>query len=174
MGGLIAMDISAAATGWAWGEDGAPARLGTFSAVRPGDRAKDHGGRFHRYSEWLSDLFRVLTPRALFFEAPIPAIRQSNSDTARQLFGFIAITESLAYQHNMAPVCEVHIQTIRAYFAGKGNADKAQIIAECHRRGWLVQTDGEADACAVWWYGRNSPSTAGLFGKKSAQDQVVT
>lgn len=100
------------------------------------------------------------------------------------LIGLVSCVEGCAFNRSV-PVVRAHLGTIRKHFIGKAlsvksfphlkpvdakKAIKSQVIGRCHVLGWKVDTDNEADACALWdyasaTYGRaQSAPAGGLFG----------
>jgi Holliday junction resolvasome RuvABC endonuclease subunit len=140
---LLALDLGTT-TGWALRlADGAVVSgIVSFRTSR-----FDGGGmRFLRFRGWLD---HVLTDAAgigaLYFEE---VRRHIGTDAAHLYGGFLATLTAWCEQHAI-PYQGVPVGSIKRHVAGKGNADKAAVIAAVRARGFHPEDDNEADALAI-------------------------
>jgi Holliday junction resolvasome RuvABC endonuclease subunit len=102
--------------------------------------------RFLRFRGWLD---HVLTDAAgigaLYFEE---VRRHIGTDAAHLYGGFLATLTAWCEQHAI-PYQGVPVGSIKRHVAGKGNADKAAVIAAVRARGFSPADDNEADALAI-------------------------
>jgi hypothetical protein len=148
---ILCLDLGTR-TGWALHDDGA-----TFSGsitFRPG-RYEGGGMRYLRFRQWLGDLL-VNTKRAKLAQqaSPIDAIyfeevrAHAGTDAAHIYGGFLATLTSCCEQRGVA-YQGVPVGTIKRHVTGKGNADKAAVLAAIRARGFDPADDNEADALAI-------------------------
>ena len=69
-------------------------------------------------------------------------------DAAHAFGGWLAILTAWCEHHGIA-YQGVPVGTIKRFIAGKGNADKAAVIAAVRARGFHPADDNEADALAI-------------------------
>ena len=107
----------------------------------------DGGGmRYLRFRGWLKELATDtggLT--AIYFEE---VRRHLSTDAAHVHGGLLAILTAWAEQLNI-PYQGVPVGTIKRHVTGRGNADKAAVIAAIKARGFNPADDNEADALAI-------------------------
>jgi len=140
---ILALDLGTT-TGWALrGHDGL-ITSGTVS-FRPG-RYDGGGMRYLRFRGWLDRLAHDAGQiTAIHFEE---VRRHAGTDAAHVYGGLLATltawaeTAGIAYQG-------VPVGTIKRHATGKGNADKAAMIAAARTRGFSPADDNEADAIAI-------------------------
>jgi crossover junction endodeoxyribonuclease RuvC len=75
--------------------------------------------------------------------------RHRGTDAAHIYGGLLMILTGWC-EENGIPYEGVGVGQIKKFWTGKGNADKAAMIAECERRGFAPQDDNEADAIALF------------------------
>lgn len=140
---LLALDLGSI-TGWAMRlADGAIAS-GTIS-FRP-SRYDGGGMRYLRFRTWLDQLFDAhRSLAAVHFEE---VRRHVGTDAAHLYGGFLATLTAWCEQRGVA-YQGVPVGTIKRHIAGKGNADKAAVIAAIRARGYRPADDNEADALAI-------------------------
>jgi Holliday junction resolvasome RuvABC endonuclease subunit len=86
--------------------------------------------------------------------SPIDAVyfeevrRHIGTDAAHVYGGFLATLTAWCEQRSIA-YQGVPVGTIKRFIAGKGNADKAAVMAAIHARGFNPADDNEADALAI-------------------------
>lgn len=102
------------------------------------------------FAGWLKPLIDQHKPELIIFEAPILP-QKTTPITARKLMLLAGLTEMMA-RHRKITCREGRASTVKKFFAGKGNAQKADTRAMAKRYGWNVKSDDAADACALWAY----------------------
>jgi hypothetical protein len=140
---VLALDLGTT-TGWALrGRDGG-VTSGTM-AFRP-SRFEGGGMRYLRFRHWLAhvaDLSGGLA-RIVFEE-----VRAHAGTDAAQIYG--------AFLGHLSAWCEergvayegVPVATVKRFATGRGNADKAAMVAAMRARGFAPTDDNEADAIAL-------------------------
>ncbi|MGJ5029089.1 hypothetical protein ACQR1I_19780 [Bradyrhizobium sp. HKCCYLS2038] len=105
----------------------------------------DGGGiRYLRFRGWL-DGITTTALAAIYFEE---VRRHAGTDAAHLYGGFLATLSSWCEEHGVA-YQGVPVGTIKRFIAGKGNADKAAVLAAVKARGFAPVDDNEADALAI-------------------------
>ena len=74
--------------------------------------------------------------------------RHAGTDAAHVYGGFLATLTGWCEEHEVA-YQGVPVGTIKRHVTGKGNADKAAVIAAVRARGFSPADDNEADALAI-------------------------
>ena len=140
---ILALDLGTT-TGWALrGFDGL-ITSGTAS-FRPG-RFDGGGMRFLRFSNWLTELDRLSGPiAAIWFEE----VRRHAGTDAAHVYGGLMATLTAWAELRGVPYQGVPVGTIKRHATGKGNADKAAMIAAARGHGFSPADDNEADAIAI-------------------------
>ena len=140
---ILALDLGTT-TGWALASPGAHLTSGT-QIFKPG-RFEGGGMRYLRFKRWLTEMKQCADPLGwVVFEE---VRRHASTDAAHVYGGFLATltawceTKSIAYQG-------VPVGTIKRHITGKGNADKAKMVAAIQARGFAPADDNEADAIAL-------------------------
>lgn len=105
-------------------------------------RFEGGGMRFVRFRRWLGELVPV---DAVYFEE---VRRHAGVDAAHAYGGFLAHLTAWCEERGI-PYQGVPVGTIKKAWTGRGNADKAAMIAEARSRGFTVADDNEADAIAL-------------------------
>jgi hypothetical protein len=140
---VLALDLGTT-TGWALlGQDGR-VTSGTMT-FRP-SRFEGGGMRFLRFRSWLDevgDLSGGLL-RVVFEEVR----RHAGTDAAHIYGGFLGQLSTWCEEHEVAYE-GVPVGTIKRFATGKGNADKAAMIAAIRALGFAPTDDNEADAIAL-------------------------
>ena len=140
---ILALDLGTT-TGWALrGQDGA-ITSGTMT-FRP-SRFEGGGMRFLRFRGWLAEIAGLSggIARIAFEEVQ----RHAGTGAAHAYGGFLATLTAWCEQEAI-PYQGVPVGTIKRYATGKGNADKARMIAAIEARGFRPADDNEADAIAL-------------------------
>lgn len=102
--------------------------------------------RYLRFGKWLDQTLDVTGGiDAVYFEE---VRRHAGTDAAHVFGGFLAALTAWCEQRGIA-YQGVPVGTIKRFATGKGNADKAAMIAAMHERGFEPADDNEADAIAV-------------------------
>ena len=139
----LALDLGTS-TGWALR---APDGLITSGAVsfRPG-RFDGGGMRYLRFTNWLAELDRLSGPiAAIWFEE----VRRHAGTDAAHVYGGLMATLTAWAELRGVPYEGVPVGTIKRFATGKGNADKAAMVAAVRARGFSPADDNEADAIAI-------------------------
>jgi Holliday junction resolvasome RuvABC endonuclease subunit len=107
----------------------------------------DGGGmRYLRFSNWLNQL---ATDVGLIGVVHYEEIRRHLSTDAAHVHGGLLATLTSWCEQRAIPYQGVPVGTIKRHVAGKGNADKAAVIAAIRARGFKPVDDNEADALAI-------------------------
>jgi len=140
---ILALDLGTT-TGWALQAADSLISSGTVS-FRPG-RFDGGGMRYLRFSNWLSEIDRLSGPiAAIWFEE----VRRHAGTDASHIYGGLMATLTAWAELRGVPYSGVPVGTIKRHATGRGNADKAAMIAAVRARGFSPQDDNEADAIAV-------------------------
>lgn len=142
-GAMLALDLGTS-TGWALqtGDDFISSGTASFKHTR-----FDGGGmRFLRFRRWLEQLdFDAGPIEAIHFEE---VRRHVGTDAAHVYGGLLAVLSAWCEEHLVA-YQGVPVGTIKQFITGKGNADKAAVIAAVQAKGFAPADDNEADAIAI-------------------------
>lgn len=142
-GSILALDLGTT-TGWALNPTGGFITSGTVS-FRP-SRYDGGGMRYLRFRNWLNQLVQGGNAiQAVYFEE---VRRHVGTDAAHIYGGFMACLSAWCEEHAVA-YQGVPVGTIKRFITGKGNADKAAVIAALRERGLSPNDDNEADAIAI-------------------------
>ncbi|CAH0126475.1 hypothetical protein ROS9278_00098 [Roseomonas sp. CECT 9278] len=140
---VLALDLGTT-TGWALrGQDGS-ITSGTMT-FRP-SRFEGGGMRFLRFRGWLAEVAALSggVARIVFEEVRAHA----GTDAAHIYGGFLAHLSAWCEERSIA-YQGVPVATIKRFVTGKGNADKAKMVAAIQARGFAPADDNEADAIAL-------------------------
>lgn len=140
---MLALDLGTT-TGWAMRPTAGPIVSGTLS-LKP-SRYDGGGMRFVRFRKWLDQLDVDAGPIAtVHFEE---VRRHLGTDAAHVYGGLLAVLTAWGEELGIA-YQGVPVGTIKRFIAGKGNADKAAVIAAVRAKGFAPADDNEADAIAI-------------------------
>lgn len=140
---ILALDLGTT-TGWALRSSDGAVTSGTVS-FRP-SRYDGGGMRYLRFRGWLDQLVTdVGGLSAVHFEE---VRRHAGTDAAHVYGGLLATLTAWCEQHAVA-YQGVPVGTIKRFATGKGNADKAAMLAAMQARGFSPADDNEADALAI-------------------------
>jgi crossover junction endodeoxyribonuclease RuvC len=142
---ILTLDLSGS-TGWSCGDSDGEPRYGTLTLPKTGD---DVGRYLLAFDEWFRAMLAVEHPAVVVFEAPIYREGKTAIATARKLMGLASHTEYVCALLSVR-CSETHIGTIKAFFAGHGRAEKADMMATARLYGWAPRNDHEADALGIW------------------------
>ena len=149
-GSILALDLGTT-TGWALSPPGGPIASGTVS-FRP-SRYDGGGMRYLRFRNWLNQLFAGGDAiEAVYFEE---VRRHAGTDAAHVFGGLLATLTAWCEEHGLA-YQGVPVGTIKRFATGKGNADKAAVIAAIQALGFRPADDNEADALALLLWATSS------------------
>jgi hypothetical protein len=170
-GGILALDASSSAVGWAYGDPGAPMPLwDTFRPKLDGETAKEHAGRIGaRFAIFLEARIEVLKPTHIVREQPYAGGKRwdfvdgkkvlvdipVNNETMFPLWGLAWQIDTIAEQHGIdcrqcTTLAAVKFFTGRAKYENR-EAKKRATVAMCKMHGWKC-TEDEADALAILVY----------------------
>ena len=140
---VLAIDLGTT-VGWAL-RMGDNTILSGTQTFRPG-RFEGGGMRYLRFTDWLIEIaMRAHGIRRLVFEE---VRRHAGTDAAHVYGGFLGTLTAWCEEHDV-PYEGVPVGTIKRFATGKGNADKAAMIAAMRVRGFAPADDNEADAIAL-------------------------
>jgi Holliday junction resolvasome RuvABC endonuclease subunit len=139
---VLALDLGTT-TGWALRSMG----MTTSGCLSLKSSRFDGGGmRYLRFRRWLEQLQSDAGPiGAVYFEE---VRRHVGTDAAHVYGGLLGQLTAWCEEHGVA-YQGVPVGTIKAFAAGRGNADKAAMIAAVQARGFSPADDNEADAIAI-------------------------
>jgi Holliday junction resolvasome RuvABC endonuclease subunit len=102
--------------------------------------------RFLRFVRWLDEVQALSGGlQHLAFEE---VRRHASTDAAHAYGGFLSQLTAWCEQRQI-PYQGVPVGTIKRFITGKGNADKAAVIAAVQAKGFSPADDNEADAIAI-------------------------
>jgi hypothetical protein len=151
---VLALDLGTQ-TGWA-AQTGDDRILSGTIAFKP-SRFEGGGMRYLRFTDWLVEtaMHTDGISRIVFEEVR----RHAGTDAAHVYGGFLATLSSWCEEHGI-PYQGVPVGTIKRFATGRGNADKAAVIAAMQARGFHPADDNEADALALLLW-----ATSGIGGR---------
>jgi len=140
---VLALDLGTT-TGWALRRQDGGITSGTIT-FRP-SRFEGGGMRYLRFRGWLGELAALAggLTRIAFEEVRSHA----GTDAAHLYGGFLAHLSAWCEERGVAYE-GVPVGTIKRFATGRGNADKAAMIAAMRARGFAPADDNEADAIAL-------------------------
>lgn len=140
---VLALDLGTI-TGWALRSRDGGITSGT-QTFRP-TRFEGGGMRFLRFRGWLAEVAALSggITRIAFEEVR----RHVSTDSSHAYGGFLATLTAWCEQESI-PYEGIPVGTIKRFATGKGNADKAAMIAAMRARGFAPADDNEADAIAL-------------------------
>lgn len=116
----------------------------------------EYGAQGAEARKFINELIMVVRPDLIVYEAPLvlaDSKGRTKVDTKetvwRQQMGLSYLVEVCAAEAGIECVKENN-QSIKKYLAGTGHATKQAMIMACHRFGWMVADDNQADACGLW------------------------
>lgn len=140
---LLTLDLGTT-TGWAMAPPDGGIVSGTVS-FRP-SRYDGGGIRYLRFRAWLDsvaeDADRI---GAVYYEE----VRRHLSTDAAHVHGGLLATLTAWCEQRAIAYQGVPVGTIKRHVTGKGNADKAAVVAAIRARGFNPTDDNEADALAI-------------------------
>ena len=140
---LLALDLGSK-LGWAIRLPDASITSGTVE-FRPG-RFEGGGMAWLRFRSWLDGTTRTVGPiQTVFFEE----VRRHAGTIAAHVYGGFLAHLTAWCEHQGTAYSGVPVGTIKRFVTGKGNADKAAVIAAIRARGFNPVDDNEADALAI-------------------------
>ena len=147
---VLALDLGTT-TGWALRSQDGGITSGTIS-FKP-SRFEGGGMRYLRFRGWLTEMAgRASGISRIAFEE---VRAHAGTDAAHLYGGFLAHLSAWCEERGVAYE-GVPVGTIKRYATGKGNADKAAMIAAVRARGFAPADDNEADAIALLLWATSS------------------
>ena len=140
---VLALDLGTI-TGWALHQADAGITSGTAEFRL--DRWQSGGMRFLRFKQWLTEIKNQAGGIDLVVYEQVR--RHAGVDAAHAFGGWLAILTAWCDHHDIAYE-GVPVGTIKRHITGRGNADKAAVIAAVRARGYSPSDDNEADAIAI-------------------------
>ncbi len=140
---VLALDLGTA-TGWALRTRDDHITSGTLAFRN--DRWEGGGMRFLRFRQWLTETKHLASglDRVVYEQVR----RHLGTDSAHAYGGWLAILTAWC-EHHAIPYEGVPVGTIKRFATGRGNADKAAMVAAMQARGFHPADDNEADALAL-------------------------
>jgi Holliday junction resolvasome RuvABC endonuclease subunit len=138
---ILALDLGTT-TGWATRDrNGITSGTVTFKP----SRYEGGGMRFLRFRRWLDEFLSLEPTEAVLFEE---VRRHAGTDAAHVYGGFLAHLTAWCEEQRV-PYVGIPVGSIKRAATGKGNADKAAMIAAIRALGYAPIDDNEADAIAI-------------------------
>ena len=143
---ILALDLGTT-TGWALCSRDGSTTSGTMT-FKPA-RFEGGGMRFLRFRGWLAEIAGLSggLARVVFEEVR----RHAGTDAAHAYGGFLGTLTAWCEEIGI-PYEGVPVGTIKRHATGKGNADKAAMVAAMQSRGYRPADDNEADALALLFW----------------------
>ena len=140
---ILALDLGTT-TGWAIRLGEGDITSGTLT-LRP-SRFEGGGMRFLRFRGWLDEMQRASggIGRVAFEE-----VRRHAGTDASHVYGGLLATLTAWCEERSIPYEGVPVGTLKRFATGRGNADKAAMMAAVTARGFAPADDNEADAIAL-------------------------
>ncbi|WP_148316783.1 RuvC family protein [Achromobacter xylosoxidans] len=139
---ILALDLGTK-LGWALLPRGGQIAHGTESFAPR--KSWSPGQRWQRFRTFLHEVVSRHNVHLIAYE---DVKRHIGTDAAHAYGAFLALTELVADSHR-ARLAPVGVGTIKKHWTGKGNADKAAMLAEARARGFRPESDNDADALAI-------------------------
>lgn len=137
---LLSLDL-ATTTGWASLSMGI-IKSGTIRFQH--ERDELHALRFFRFRKWLREMLTTEKPDVVYFEA----VRRHNSTDSAHMYGGLWATTIMECMIREIDYRGLNVVTIKKHATGKGNADKAAMVAAAKAK-WPdqnIKDDNQADA----------------------------
>jgi crossover junction endodeoxyribonuclease RuvC len=140
---ILSLDLGTV-TGWAIATQDGSITSGTES-FKP-QRFEGGGMRYLRFKRWLAEV-RTLAGGldAVFFEE----VRGHVGVDAGHVYGGFLATVTAWCEHHRVPYWGVPVGTLKKHATGKGNSNKAGMVAAVRAKGYTPADDNEADAIAL-------------------------
>ena len=147
---VLALDLGTT-TGWALRSGDGGITSGTMS-FKP-SRFEGGGMRYLRFRGWLGEVLHLSggLERVVFEEVRAHA----GTDAAHIYGGFLGLLSAWCEERSVAYE-GVPVGTIKRFATGRGNADKAAMVAAIQARGFRPADDNEADAIALLLWATDS------------------
>ena len=140
---ILALDLGTQ-TGWAVCQSGKKIISGTEN-FKP-QRFEGGGMRYLRFNHWLDEMNQLSQGiERIYFEE---VRRHIGTDAAHAYGGFLAHLSAWCEEQQI-PYLGVPVGTIKKHIAGKGNANKQEVIDAVTALGFTPKDNNEADALAL-------------------------
>lgn len=150
----LALDLGST-TGWC-------VRIGsnTLSGIwkNKGGRYEGGGMRFLRFRKHLDEVNAATPLTVVYFEE----VRRHIGTDAAHIYGGLLATLTAWCEEHGVPYEGVPVGTIKKHVTGKGNADKAAMIAAVRKLGYEPIDDNEADAVALMLWATEGDSVTSV------------
>lgn len=103
-----------------------------------------------KYNDWLSETLGFHRPREVIYESPVIS-GNFNIEEAKKQFGMAALCETICEMHGV-PCKPANNSSVKKLITGYGRAEKPEVRAQWHRRGWMIENLDESDAVAILIY----------------------
>ena len=140
---LLTLDLGTH-TGWALHDRDGSITSGTTHFTP--QRFEGGGMRYLRFKRWLGEVKDAAAGLDAVFVEEVR--RHAGVDAAHAYGGFLAHLTAWCEHHGI-PYQGVPVGTIKKHATGRGNADKAAMVAAMRAKGYPVTDDNEADALAL-------------------------
>ena len=140
---VLALDLGTK-TGWCID----PIAHGVWD-LKPG-RYEGGGMRFVRFRSFLEAAIPLMGAQIVYEE-----VRAHKGVDAAHIYGGLMATLQAWCEVRQIPYTAVPVGTIKKYWAGKGNAGKAEMLLAGVGKGFNVRDDNEMDAIALWHFWRD-------------------
>lgn len=150
---ILALDLGTK-LGWALLPRGGQITHGTESFAPR--KSWSPGQRWQRFRTFLHEVVSRQNVHVIAYE---DVKRHAGTDAAHAYGAFLALTELVADSHRVR-LAPVGVGTIKKHWTGKGNADKAAMLAEARGRGFRPESDNDADALAILSWAMQQEATS--------------
>lgn len=148
---ILALDLGTH-TGIARGRPGAPPNEIALSTLdMPGGGGDDVGTFAAVFMQQMKAEIEREPLDLVIFEAPYINRGAARPNVIRRTYGMPFIVEGMAHRRGIQ-CAEVAVATLKKEFAGHGHAEKSDMIAMAHRRGFRALDEHQADAAAAWYH----------------------
>lgn len=155
---ILSLDL-ATRIGFAFGDIGEKPEFGAHVLDRT--TGEDFGRWIETFSQFLGggnsflQQFAAIDGRGVdlvVYEAPILP-RFTKVHITRKLYSLGSFLEWRCFKQGV-PIREIHLQHMKRFWSGKGNAKKPDMVAAARRHGFDLgdKQEDEADALAGWWF----------------------
>lgn len=143
---ILCLDLGTR-SGWALISPGGGQALSGTWDFRP-DRFDGAGARYVKFRRQLEDFTKSVAVKHIYFEE---VRRHLGADAARVYGALFGVVTAFCEEHKI-PYEGIPVGTIKKFWTGRGNADKASMIASAREHGYDPADDNEADALAIAHY----------------------
>lgn len=146
---ILTLDLGTT-TGWALSPNGGTIISGVWQNKSRNARYEGGGMRYLRFRQQLDELHKATPVGAVYFEE----VRRHRGTDAAHIYGGMLATLSAWCEEHEIPYEGVPVQAIKKNITGRGNSDKAAVIAAVEALGYAPADDNEADAIALMLFVR--------------------